>query len=67
MVEVVWKEASESTIQSVGEGGGGEGTMYEERAKGWQGDNKVSIVREVSIALGKTSGPDTRLPAVGRA
>jgi hypothetical protein len=42
---------------------GGEGTVYEERAKGREGDNKVSIVREVSTTLGNTSGPHTRRPA----
>ena len=62
---MVWKEAPESTTQSVGEGGGGEGTMCAERARGGapteplggEGDNKVSIAREAITARGKTSGP----------
>ena len=59
----MWNEAPESTTQSVGEGGGGEGTVYEERAKGGEGDNKVSIVREVSTTLEKTSDLGMRQPA----
>jgi hypothetical protein len=31
---VVWKEALESTTQSMREGGDGEGTVCEERARG---------------------------------
>jgi hypothetical protein len=32
-VGVVWKEALESTTQSMGEGGGGEGVVCVERAR----------------------------------
>jgi hypothetical protein len=51
VVGVVWKEALESTTQSVGEGEGGKATVCAERARGGaltkslvgEGDNKVSI------------------------
>jgi hypothetical protein len=64
LVGAVWKEAPESTTQSVG-GGGAEDIGCEKRATRCApiepleggGDNKVSIVREAIIALGKTSGP----------
>jgi hypothetical protein len=61
VVGVVWKEAPESTTQSVGEGG--EATGCAKRARGC--DNRVSIAREAIRALGKTSGPDTWWPACG--
>jgi hypothetical protein len=73
VVGVAWKEAPESTTQSVGEREGGEAMGCAERAKGGpltksrvgEGDNKVSIPREAITALGKTSGPGTRWPACG--
>jgi hypothetical protein len=62
VVGVVWKEAPESTTQSVGEGG--EGTRCEESQGGastgplgGEGLNKVSITREEIVARGKTSNP----------
>jgi hypothetical protein len=56
-VGVVWKEALESTTQSIA-GGGGEGTVCVERARGGapieplrgEGDNEVSIAREATTA-----------------
>jgi hypothetical protein len=67
VVGVVWKEAPKSTTQSMGKGGGGEGTGCKERARrgalavplGGEGDNKVSIVKEAITAWEKTSGPST--------
>jgi hypothetical protein len=61
---VVWKEATELTTQSVGEGNGGEAAGCVKRAMGdaptWllggEGDNEGSIAREVTIARGKTRG-----------
>jgi hypothetical protein len=66
-VGVVWKEAPESTTQSVEEGGRGEGVVCAERARGGalteplrgEVDNKVSITMEVTSARGTISGPGT--------
>jgi hypothetical protein len=65
-VGVVWKEALESTTQSIA-GGGGEGTVCVERARGGapieplrgEGDNEVSIAREATTA-GGWGGEDNR-------
>jgi hypothetical protein len=57
VVGIVWKEAPESTTQSVGEEEGSEATGCAERDRG--GDNRVSIAREAITALRKTSGPGT--------
>jgi hypothetical protein len=66
-VGVVWKEAPESTTQSVEEGRGGEGVVYAERARGGalteplrgEVDNEVSIAMEATSARGKISGLGT--------
>jgi hypothetical protein len=58
VVGVVWKEALESTTQSVGEGEGGDATRCEGRARGGaptvplggEGDNEGSIAREAIAA-----------------
>lgn len=63
----MWKEAPKSTMQSMGEGEGGEGTMCMERARGVApteplrgvGNNEVSIAREATAARRKTSSPGT--------
>jgi hypothetical protein len=59
----VWKEALESTTQSVGEGEGGEATRCAEKARGGalggEGDNEGSIAREAIAARRKTVGPGT--------
>jgi hypothetical protein len=65
VVGVVWKEAPESTTQSVGEGDSGEAVGCVKRDRGgaltWllgrEGDNGGSIAREAITARGKTSGP----------
>jgi hypothetical protein len=65
VVGVVWKEAPESTTQSVGEGG--EATRCAERARGGaptgplggEGDNEDSIAREAITTQRKTVGPST--------
>ena len=67
VVGVVWKEAPESTTQSVGEGDSGEAVGCAERARGgaltWllggEGDNRGSIAREAITVRGKTRGPGT--------
>jgi hypothetical protein len=67
VVGVVWKEAPESTTQSVGKGEGGEATMCAERARGGaptrplggEGDNEGSIARKAIAARRKTMGPGT--------
>jgi hypothetical protein len=64
-VGVVWKEAPESTTQSVGEGDSGEAAGCAERARGgaltWllgrEGDNGGPIAREAITTRGKISGP----------
>jgi hypothetical protein len=64
VVEVVWKEAPESTTQSVGEGGGGEGTGCEERARGgaprrspgWGLGSGALNIRDATIAGGRQAG-----------
>jgi hypothetical protein len=69
----VKKEVPESTTQSVREGGGGEGMVCVERARGGapteplggEGDNKVSVAREAITARGKTSGPGAFRSALG--
>jgi hypothetical protein len=61
VVGVVWKEAPESTTQSVGEGEDGEATGCAERARGGaptkvqvgEEDTKVSIARKAITARGK--------------
>jgi hypothetical protein len=66
-VGVVWKEAPESTTQSVGEGDSGEAVGCVDRARGgalsWllggEGGNEGSMAREAITARGKTRGPDT--------
>ena len=68
---MVWKDAPESTTQSVGEGEGGEGMGCGERARGGvlieplrgEGYDKVSITREATTTWGKTSGLGTQQPA----
>jgi hypothetical protein len=70
---VVWKEALESTTQSVREGEGGEATGCAERTRGGaptkarvgEENTKVSIAREAIAARGKTRGLDTWRPACG--
>jgi hypothetical protein len=65
VVGVVWKEAPESTTQSVGEGDSGEAVGCAERARGgaltWllggKGGNDGSKAREAITARGKTRGP----------
>jgi hypothetical protein len=67
VVGVVWKEAPESTTQSVGEGDSGEAVGCAERARGgaltWllggEGHNGGSIAREAITVRGKTRGPGT--------
>jgi hypothetical protein len=64
VVGVVWKEAPESTTQSVGEGDSGEAIGCAERARGgaltWllggEGDNGGLIAREAITVRGKTRG-----------
>ena len=64
---VVWKEALESTTQSVEEGDVGETAGCVERAKGgaptWllggKGEDEGSIAKEAITARGKTRGPGT--------
>lgn len=53
VVGVVWNEAPKSTTQSEGEGGGGEGTVCEERAKGGERDNMGLVVKE-TITIGQS-------------
>jgi hypothetical protein len=61
VVGVVWKEALESTTQSVEEGDSGEAVGCAERARGGalKGDNGGSIAREAITVRGKTRGPGT--------
>jgi hypothetical protein len=71
VVGVVWKEALEPTIQSVGEGC--EAMECAKRTRGdapikllvGEGDNKVSIAKEAIRARGETSGRGTWRPACG--
>jgi hypothetical protein len=73
VVGVMWKEAQESTTQSVGEGEGGEATECAKRARGGaltkslvgEGDNKVSIAREAITPLGRQSIQARGDPHVG--
>jgi hypothetical protein len=66
VVGVVWKEALESTTQSVGEGDSGEAVGCADRARGgalmWllggEGGNEGSMAREAITTRGKTRGPD---------
>jgi hypothetical protein len=63
----VWKEAPESTTQSMGKGDVRKVAGCAERARGgaptWllggEGDNEGSIAKEAITARGKTRGPAT--------
>jgi hypothetical protein len=67
VVGVVWREAPESTTQSLGEGAGGEATRCMERARGGASigplggevGNEGSIAKEAMAAWRKTVGPST--------
>lgn len=55
---MVWKEAPESSTQSVGGEELGPGVASMVRADMGGGDDQDSIIRETVIALGKTSRPE---------